>query len=551
MNLRDYQQRAVESALEALENGENNSTLIVMPTGCGKTVVFASIIERWKRGRIMVLAHREELITQAAEKIKAITGEDPDIEMADRRADTGMWNRARVVVSSIQTQNAGNPPRMRRFNPGDFGLVIIDEAHHAVADSYRRVIEHFNQSKILGVTATPDRTDEAALGQVFDSVAFVYELNNAISDGWLVPIHQTSVAIASLDYSQVRVTAGDLNQADIARVQSGERVIHEMAAPIVDLAKGRRTIIFATPGAVKGEDFKIAERMTEILNRYVPESARRVSMDTPKDERRQILRDYKDGRFQFLVNVGVLTEGFDEPGIEVVAITRPTCSRALFAQMIGRGTRPLPGVVDGLLDTSPIRRRDAILSSRKPSVEVIDFVGNAGRHKLVHAADVLGGSYDPVVVERATAALLEDGGDVNEALERAEQTIREEKQEARRLEEERRRAITAKVQYAVESIDPFDILDIAAPVQRGWDVGHPPTPRQKEILESNGIVVTGDMTKRQAHAIIDEIFDRKETGRVGFKQARQLKALGHDTNMSTGEAMNILFQARFNPTGAR
>jgi superfamily II DNA or RNA helicase len=434
---------------------------------------------------------------------------------------------------------------MQRFNPHDFGLVIIDEAHHATADSYRRVIEHYKGSKILGVTATPDRADEAALGQIFDSVAFCYELSDAITDGWLVPIHQTSVAIASLDYSQVRVTAGDLNQADIARVQSGERIIHEMAAPIVELAKGRRTIVFATPGSVKGQDFKIAERMTEILNRYTPESARRVSMDTPKDERRQILRDYKDGRFQFLVNVGVLTEGFDEPGIECVAITRPTTSRALFAQMIGRGTRPLPGTVDGLMLDSPEHRRDAIARSKKSKVEIIDFVGNAGRHKLVHATDVLGGNYDPRAVERANERVLEEGGDVGEALQEAEAAIKAEDHAKKLLEEERRRAITAKVKYAVESLDPFDVLDIAPPVQRGWDVGHPLSPRQREILEGNGIAVTDTMTRRQAAAIIDEIFNRRESGRVGFKQAKQLKALGYEGNMTTGEAMNILFRERF------
>jgi superfamily II DNA or RNA helicase len=546
MQLRDYQNTAVNSALQSLE--ENDSTLIVMPTGCGKTVVFASIIERWKKGRIMVLAHREELIAQAAEKIRSVTGEEPDIEMADRRADSGMWGRARVVVSSIQTQIAGTPPRMQRFNPSDFSLVIVDEAHHAVADSYQRVINHYSGAKVLGVTATPDRADEAALGQVFDSVAFCYELSDAITDGWLVPIHQTSVAIASLDYSEVRVTAGDLNQADIARVQSGERVLHEMVAPIVDMAKKRRTIIFATPGSVKGEDFKISERMTEILNRYSPESARRVSMDTPKDERRQILRDYRDGRFQFLVNVGVLTEGFDEPGIEVVAITRPTTSRALFAQMIGRGTRTLPGVVDGL--DSPEHRRDAIARSAKPRVEVIDFVGNAGRHKLVHAADVLGGNYDPEVVRRATDRIMEEGGDVREAIEEAAAAIQAEAHAAK-VEEERRRKITAKVRYAVESLDPFDVLDIAPPVQRGWDVGHPPSPRQREILEGNGITVSESMTRRQASAIIDEIFSRRETGRVGFKQAKQLKAMGLDTNVSAGEAMNLLFRNRFRTAGAK
>lgn len=535
MKLRPYQTHAIDAVMRELE--DNQSTLVVMPTGTGKTVLFAHIIERWKNGRAMVLAHREELIYQAASKIQSITGEEPDIEMADRRADSSIWKTSRVVVSSIQTQISGTPARMTRFAPGEFGLVIIDEAHHATAESYRKVIAHYSQNprtKIVGVTATPDRADEQALGRVFDSVAFVYEITDAINDGYLVPIQQRSVTISGLDYSGARTTAGDLNQADVAKAQSSERVLHEVAHPIVELAGNRKTIVFATPGDSKEGDFKISERLTEIINRHKPESARRVSMDTPKDLRRQMLLDYSEGRFQFLVNVGVLTEGFDEPGIEVVAITRPTKSRALFAQMIGRGTRPLPGIVDGI-EHSDVRRH-LIGQSKKPFVEVLDFEGNSGRHKLVHTADVLGGNYEDEVVQRATKRAKEDGGDVMQHLADAAAALEEE----RRRAEQRRRSLVAVATYETELIDPFNVFDIATPHARGWDVGHGVTEKQRAMLESNGVPVAEGMTRRQASAIIEEIMARRRSGRVGFRQARKLKARGFSTDVSVGQAMNLL-----------
>lgn len=534
MQLRAYQTSAVAAVLEAFE--ESSSALIVQPTGTGKTVVFAHLIDGWSDGRIMVLAHRDELIRQAVDKITLITGEKPDIEMADERADTDMFRRSKVVVSSIQTLIAGKPPRMQRFNPRDFGLVVVDEAHHAVAESYSRVLAWFSQSKVLGVTATPDRGDERALGLVFKSAAFVYEITDAIKDGWLVPIQQHSVVVHDLDYSQARETAGDLNQADVAKVQQSEAVLQQMVSPIVDLSAGRKTIVFATPGDSKAtgvaDGFKIAERMTEIFNRHRPQSARRVHQDTPKEERRAMLRDFRDGRFQTLVNVGVLTEGFDEPGIEVVAITRPTKSRALFAQMIGRGTRPLPGLVDPL--TLADARRAAIACSPKPHLTVLDFEGNAGKHKLIHAADVLGGNYEDAVVARATAAAKKAGGDVMEHLERARVEI----------EQERRKPVVGKATYSTEEISPFDVLDIAQPVSRGWDLTTGPTERQAAMLRAHGVTVHEQMTRRQASAIIGKIRERQDKGLVNFKYAKMLRERGLDADMSVGEAMNALMRGK-------
>lgn len=530
MNLRPYQQLAVNAVLDSF--GDAQTSLIVMPTGTGKTVTFAHIIDQMAgNGRAMVLAHREELIFQAAEKIHGVTGEKPDIEMASARADVVMFRKAPVIVSSIQTQIAGNPPRMQRFNPNDFGLVVIDEAHHATAASYRRVIEHYKQNpkiKILGVTATPDRADEAALGQVFDVVAFNYEIPVAIDEGWLVPVKCRQVWVDSLDFSGVSTTAGDLNPGELAQVMEYEENLHAIADPLMEIAGDRRTLLFAASVAH-------AERLRDIINRHREGAARWVCGATPKDDRRRVLREFASGRAQFMVNVGVLTEGFDDPGIAVIGMGRPTKSRSLYAQMAGRGTRPLPGIVDRL--DSDEQRRQAIARSMKPSVEIIDFVGNSGRHKLVSAADILGGDYEDEAVEMATAKVRESDGaiDVSEALERAAEEIEERKARERA----RVAALKAKAQYRTSSVDPFDVFGIEAPRQRGWDLAAPPSEKQVALLAKFGIDA-GTMTKAQVNRLIGECIARSQKKQCTFKQAKLLSRYGYSTDVSFSEASAII-----------
>src|ERR1700728_3765408 len=214
MKPRDYQQRAVDSISD--EFSLRQSTLLAMATGLGKTVVFAFAINQLSKKKCMVIAHREELIFQARDKILAVTGETPQIEMADARAVDGIF-QCRIIVASIQSLIAGNGHRrFERFNPSEYDLIVVDECHHAVAASYRAVLDHFLQNKsckVLGVTATPDRADEMALGQIFDSVAMDYEINDAIESGWLVPVMQQYVTVKDLDLSQCRTTGGDLNGA--------------------------------------------------------------------------------------------------------------------------------------------------------------------------------------------------------------------------------------------------------------------------------------------------------------------------------------------------
>lgn len=532
MKLRPYQQSAVDAIFDAWESSD--STLAVMPTGTGKTVVLANVIKRRPGGRAMLLAHREELIWQGASKIEAVTGIAPDVEMAEMRARNDLFHRKDVVVSSIQTQNSGmgGKGRMTNFDPLEFSMLIVDEAHHAVAPSYRKVIDYYRQNptlKILGVTATPDRADELALGQVFGSAAFDYELVDAINDGWLVPIKQQAVVVDGLDYSSVRNGIdGDLSAADLERVLVAEEALHRIANPTYALAAGRKALVFAASQAH-------AEKLTGILNRYRQGCADWICDKTPKEERRKLLDRYRQSKFQFLVNVDIATEGFDVPDIQVVVMARPTKSRAKYAQMVGRGTRPLPGLVDAFDDAG--QRRDAIAGSGKPWVEVIDFVGNSGKHRLVCTADLLGGKYEEAVIVAAAKKAQAAGGpvDMAEALAEAQRELEEEK--AR--EAARRAKITLAAHYRIQEVDPFEVFNVKRDRERGWDVGREPTPKMLALLEKQGVPTKG-MNFTHAKQLIGEITGRWDSHKCSFKQARLLKRYGYAADVSFEEAKRLI-----------
>lgn len=523
MRLRDYQEEAAAGVFR--EWADHASTLAVLPTGLGKTVLFAEVIRRMhERGaRAMVLAHREELITQAADKIRRVTGLEAQVEMGEYRVQPYFGEMPPVVVSTVQTQCAGGDGggRMSKFDPQDFGLVVIDEAHHATAGTYRRCVDWYRQNpacRVLGVTATPDRADEAALGQVFESVAYEYGVLDAINGGWLVPIEQQMVTVGTLDFSGVRTTAGDLNQGDLAEVMEQERNLQGIAAPTVEICGDRRAIVFAAT-------VEQAERLAEILNRYRPDRAAWLCGKTDRDDRRRMLADFKAGRLQFVVNVGVLTEGFDDAGVQVVVMARPTKSRALYAQMAGRGTRPAEEIAGALGDMPTAAERcAAIRASSKPSCLIVDFAGNAGRHKLCCSADILGGDLDEEVVAETARRVREGGRPVDMADELAK--VKAEVAERKRREAATRAGLQARAEFLVTKIDPFSEWDITPAQERGWDRHRRFTPKQAQVLLERVGVNPEKIPYGQGKQLLDEYFRRLQGGYASLKQSALLKRRG-------------------------
>ena len=522
--MRPYQGACVDAFDSAF--AIHRTALGVLPTGTGKTVVFAHLCHR-QSNRCMVIAHREELIDQAARKILAVTGVHPDIEMADRRAGTLL--KSPYVVASVQTLNAGRVPRMQRFDPSEFDMLVIDEAHHAVSDSYRRVISHFMANPELrmpGFTATPDRLDNLAMGSVFETVAFRYEILDALNDGWLCPVVVKQIFVKEIDLANVRTTAGDLNGKDLSEQMEKERVCHEIVRAMIDELHGRRALVFAVTVAQ-------AELMCDIANTAGLPSAV-VHGGTHSDERRRTLRMYAAGKYRALFNVGIATEGFDDPGIEVVVLGRPTKSRALMAQQVGRGTRVLPGVVDGIEQAD--LRRAAIAACPKPSVLVLDFTGNTGRHKLVSPADILGGRFPEEVTRRAAKSALDGEVDIVAACLKAEDEIA--------AEEERERSRKAKlavekVEYTAKLVNAFDVFGIE-PERARQAMNKPPlTTGQLDWLRSAGVPVDGTPME-QLRAIHGEMINRKKRGLCTYKMAKQLRKFGYDPNMKFDEARKLM-----------
>ena len=505
------------------------------------TVYFVHLMKHFmEHGRIMVLAHREELIFQAQDKVKVIHDLDSDIEMGDNWASRNEIFKADIVISTIQTQCAGrNGGRMTHFDPDEFSLLVIDECHHAPAASYRRVIDYYRQNpklKVLGVTATPDRTDKKAMGQIFAEVAYVYGIRDAIDDGWLVNIQGQSLYLESLDYSQIRTTAGDLNGKDLAEVLEYEKNLHPFAEGILQYVGDKKTLIFAASVAH-------AERLTEILNRpeNKPGSARFVCGTTPKEVRRDILKDFAGKAFQYLVNVGIATEGFDDPSIESVVMARPTKSRTLYAQMVGRGTRPLPGIVD--LYPDAMERREAIANSAKPYLQVIDFVGNAGRHKLVTSADILGGRYTDKVVELAKKNIERESDKQKTSVDIATELQKAEQEIAKRYRDKEdaiaRDHILLRAKFSTAKINPFNVLDVDPYRERPWHKGRMPTSGQLNYLQRYGVNTDG-LSFTHASQIIDRVIKRRQADKCTYKQAKVLQRYGYDIDSTFRQASEII-----------
>lgn len=506
MRLRPYQSQASDAIFKEWEGVD--STCVVMPTGTGKTILFSDVIRRVYPKRSIVIAHREELIWQARDKIRAYTGLRVDVEMGNHKSAGAneLFERAPVVVATIQTLIAGGDGtgRIGKFDPDEFGCVVADECHHFTADSYRRAFEYFrtnSKMKFVGVTATPDRADEEALGQIFDTVAFDYEIEDAIHDGWLVPVDQFSVAVSGLDFSNIRTTAGDLNQSDLDAVMKAEKpaqqIIQATFETMFSLPEGHlkntpierwKDYATARPKRTLGfsPSVNLASYTSNIFNRIIPGMSAFVHAKTDRDDRKRILLDYRKNKILCVWNCGIFTEGFDDDGVELVVL-KPTKSRALCAQMIGRSLRPLEGTVDGPFPK--LIRKYRIRQSAKPCATILDFYGITGKHKLITPADILGGNFSEETIREVNLLARKSGKPVrvSELLDEEEEKQKKQREEKRLAEEARKARLVAKADYKKRAVDPFNLLDIKPVVSRGWDKGKEFTEGQRASLRRNGI----------------------------------------------------------------
>jgi superfamily II DNA or RNA helicase len=364
--LRPYQAEALE-AIDKAEMRGINRPLVSLPTGTGKTVLFGHLLDR-RDGRGLVLAHRDELIGQAASKLRQIA---PGLEVGIVKAERDEVG-ADVVVASIQT--LARASRLARLE-ADFRTIVVDEAHHAAAATYVAVLRHLGAFTdtgplTVGVTATPERSDRAKLGAVWQEIVYQRSMLEMIAASYLVDLRAIQVG-TDADLGRLHVVHGDLQDAEIADELIASGAIPQVAGAYLKHARDRKGIAF-TPTV------KVAYLLAgELAARGV--TAEALDGTTPTDERRAILGRLHTGETQVVVNCGVLVEGFDEPSVDCILIARPTKSRPLFTQMIGRGTRPHPGKEDCL---------------------ILDLAGVAGRHDLANVAELA--SVDPAELEGRT-----------------------------------------------------------------------------------------------------------------------------------------------------
>ena len=486
VELRPYQQQAVEAIRGRYADGDR-ATLLVMATGTGKTTVFGDVARRClaKKNRVLVLAHRDELVRQAARRIQAMTGVEPSIEKADEGYDFS----SPVCVASVQTLKG---ERLERFPRNWFALVVVDEAHHAVADSYRDILEHF-KCHSLGVTATADRADRRGLAEVFDSIAYEYPIARAVSEGYLTPIVAKCLPL-EMDLRGVKVSHGDYQVGDLGNAL--EPYLEGIAAKMAVECEGRKTLCFLPL-------VDTAEKMRDVLRAHGVRAVDVSGRDSASD-RKEKISAFVEGRADVLCNAMLLTEGWDCPAVDCIVVLRPTRSRPLYTQMVGRGTRTHPG-------------KDHLL--------LLDFLWMTERHDLCRPASLLG-------VESQIAQKVEEreeaGGefDLLEAIAQAETDVAAEREEALAAElakmRHRRKELVDPLQFAM-SIQDAELADYV-PTFR-WE-REDPTLNQMKAIERFGVDPATVTTKGQASELLGALTRRAAGGYATPKQVRLLERFG-------------------------
>lgn len=486
--LRPYQQQA-RDRIHAEWDAGHTRTLLVLPTGTGKTIVFASVAADQVRAgdRVLILAHRGELLEQAADKLQRSTGLVSAVEKAE---STCLDSWFRVVVGSVQTLQ--RTARLERFPQDYFGTIIIDEAHHAITDGYRRILDYFSGAKVLGVTATPDRGDMRNLGEVFDSLAYEYKLTDAIKEGYLCRILAQTIPL-QLDISSVTLSGGDYAVADLGTAL--DPYLEQIAAEMAVRCKDRKTVVFLPL-------IRTSQKFRDLLNAH---GFRAAEVNGQSEDRREVLADFDAGKYNVLCNSMLLTEGWDCPSVDCVVVLRPTKVRSLYSQMVGRGTRLSPGKTDLLL---------------------LDFLWMTDKHELCRPADLV--CEDRTVARQMTEHLAETGcpEDIEEAAAQASEDVVAQREEAlaKQLEEQRRKKakLVDPLQYEM-SIQAEDLAGYVPAF--GWEAG-PPSEQQTAALEKLGILPDAVESAGKAALLLDRLHKRQTEGLTTPKQIRLLERYG-------------------------
>lgn len=492
MELRPYQQQAKEAIFREWDQG-HSKTLLVLPTGCGKTIVFAKVAEECVRhgDRVLIMAHRGELLEQASDKIAKTTGLGTAVEKAEQTC-LGSWFR--IVVGSVQSLQ--NENRLKKFDTDYFDTIIVDEAHHVLSNSYQKVMEHFSEAKVLGVTATPDRGDMRNLGNFFESLAYEYTLPKAIKEGYLSPIKAMTIPL-KIDFSHVAVQAGDFKVSDIDTAL--DPYLHQIAQEMKKYCMDRKTVVFLPL-------VKTSQKFRDILN---SEGFRAAECNGSTQARTEILEDFDKGKYNVLCNSMLLTEGWDCPSVDCVIVLRPTKVRSLYCQMVGRGTRLCEG---------------------KENLLLLDFLWHTERHELCHPAALIADSEE---VSKKMTENMEKQAAIDPMaidLEEAEQTAREDVQRER--EEKLAEQLAAMKKRKRKLVDPLQFEmsiqaeDLSSYVPAfGWEMA-PASDKQIKALEKYGIFPDEIDNAGKANLLLDRLNKRREEGLTTPKQIRFLESRG-------------------------
>lgn len=491
MELRPYQQQAKDAIFSEWENGIKK-TLLVLPTGCGKTIVFAKVAEECVKGgsRVLILAHRGELLDQAADKIGKSTGLGCATEKAEQTC-LGSWFR--IVVGSVQSMM--REKRLNQFPNDYFNTIIIDEAHHCISDSYQKVLRHFPDAEVLGVTATPDRGDMQNLGTVFESLAYEYTLPKAIKEGYLSPIKAVTIPL-KIDMLAVGVQAGDFKSGDIATAL--DPYLESIAEEMEKYCSNKKTVVFLPL-------VKTSQKFRDILNNHGFKAA---EVNGDSKDRAEILEAFDKDQYNVLCNSMLLTEGWDCPSVDCIVVLRPTKVRSLYCQMVGRGSR-----------LSPETNKDHLL--------LLDFLWHTERHELCHPASLICESAE--VAQKMTENMEKDAGcviDIEEAEKTASEDVVAQREEAlaKQLSEMKRRKkrLVDPLQFEM-SIQAEDLSGYVPAF--GWEMA-PPSDGQKKTLEKLGILPDAIENAGKASKILDRLDKRRREGLTTPKQIRFLESRG-------------------------